>query len=453
MDPDPASLGFISLSFLSSPGSYVLFFAVLILLLAISAAMSGAEVAFFSLSKVEVEDLTDKKGRVNRTIRDLLQKPKKLLATILIMNNLVNVAIILISTLFVRQMHDIFGWDEYLLVLVEVVVITFIILFFGEITPKVFASQKRILVVKSLAMPIRGLGWFFAPLSWILINSTGFIDKRINLKKEKASFEDIKNAIDLYSDEESPDEEKEILKGIVNFSSTSVRSIMKARVDVKAIDIETSFSEVIDFVNDVGHSRLPIYEENLDNIKGILHIKDLLPLLNDQDRQENWQESIRSPYFVPETKKIDDLLDEFKDTRMHIAIVVDEFGGTSGIVTLEDVIEEIFGEINDEFDDEELIFSKLSDTEYVFDGKIPLNDLIKQTGLPESIFDEAKGESDSLAGLVLELHGKIPEKGEIFEYENFRFVIESVAQNRIKRIKFVILPNEKAASPGQAQSL
>lgn len=446
MDPDPASLGFISLSFLSSPGSYVLFFTVLVILLAISAAMSGAEVAFFALTKVEIEDFQDKTGRTERIIQNLLQRPKKLLATILITNNLVNVAIILISTLYVRQIHESLGWDEYLLVFLEVVVITFIILFFGEITPKVFASQKRLMVVKALALPIRSMEWFFTPMSVILINSTSFIDKRINLKKDKASFEDIKNAIDLYSDDESPDEEKEILKGLVKFSSTSVKSIMTARVDVKAIDVTTTFTEVIDFVNGVGHSRLPIYEENLDNIKGILHIKDLLPLLNDQSRQGNWLELIRSPYFVPETKKIDDLLEEIKDNRMHIAIVVDEFGGTSGIVTLEDVIEEIFGEINDEFDEEELISSKLSETEYVFDGKMPLNDLIKQTGLPESIFDEAKGESDSLAGLILEIHGKIPEKGEVFEYEYFQFIIESVAKNRIKRIKFVILEHKRTAS-------
>lgn len=450
MDPDPASLGFIPLLFLSSPGSYALFFTVLVILLAVSAAMSGAEVAFFSLSKVEIEDLLDEKGRVFKVIRELLQRPKKLLATILIVNNLVNVAIIIISTLFVRQMHELYHWGEALLLLVEVVVITFLILFFGEITPKVFASQKRLAVVKSLAIPIRAFGFFFTPLSWLLINSTGFVDKRINLKKDTASFEDIKNAIELYSDEESPEEEKEILKGIVNFGTTSVRSIMKSRVDVKAIDITSSFDTVIEFVNEVGFSRLPICEENLDSIKGILHIKDLLPLLNDKIRQANWQELIRTPYFVPESKKIDDLLDEFKNTRMHIAIVVDEFGGTSGIVTLEDVIEEIFGEINDEFDDEELIFSKLSDTEYIFDGKIPLNDLIKQTGLPESIFDETRGESDSLAGLILEMHGKIPEKGEVFEHENLRFVVESVAQNRIKRIKFVILENETSPSSTQA---
>ena len=267
---------------------------------------------------------------------------------------------------------------------------------------------------------------------------TTLIDKKIAVENESASVEDIKHAIDLTSEEESPEEEKEILKGLVTFGNTAAKAIMTPRVEVKAIDMESTFDEVIGLVNEYNFSRIPVYEETLDSLKGVLYIKDLLPLLKKGATNKNWHELIREAYYVPESKKIDDLLDEFKDRRLHIAAVVDEFGGLSGIVTLEDIVEEIFGEINDEFDGDELVYSKLSDSEFVFDGMTPLNDLLKITDLATASFDEIRGDSDSLAGLILEIHGKIPEAGEVITHENFEFHVESVGDNRIKRVKFVI---------------
>ena len=373
----------------------------------------------------------------------MLKRPRELLATILIFNNLVNVGIILLSTFTLSEMSTLYGWNEgsagILLKITEVGLITFLLLFFGEITPKVYASQRRLQIVRLMALTMNVLRILFYPLSFLLINSTSFLDKRLRIESDAASFEDIKHAIDLTSEDESPGSEKEILKGIVEFSNISVKAIMRARVDVIAIEQNTSFDEVVELINEYGYSRIPVYDESLDSIKGILYVKDLLRRLKDKQENPQWLDLIRQAYFVPESKKIDDLLEEFKTKRLHIAIVVDEYGGTAGIVTLEDIIEEIFGEINDEFDPEEMYFSKLSDTAFVFDGKVPLHDLVKITDLPDPIFDEAKGDADSLAGLVLEIHGKIPLKGDVIEFENFRFHIESVTKSRIKRIKFEIL--------------
>lgn len=443
MDPDPGSLSFIAFTLAGFLGTFGPQLLVVLLLLMLSGLISGSEVAFFSLSHSEIEDLKHREDRVSKVVVDLVTYPKRLLATILIFNNLVNVAIILISTVILHKSAIKYGWGEttfsqILLTVTEVGLITFILLFFGEITPKIYASQKRVSIVRLLAIPLRILRLIFSPLSWLLIHSTRFIDKRIKVESEAASFEDIKQAIELTSEEESPEEEKEILKGIVNFSSISVKAILRARVDVRAIELETTFKEVVELVNEFGYSRIPVYEETLDQIKGILYVKDLLPLLKSDNAVENWQSLVRPAYFIPETKKIDDLLDEFKSRRLHIAIVVDEFGGTSGLVTLEDIIEEIFGEIVDEFDNEELAFSKLSENTFVFDGKMALNDIIKVMELPDSIFDEAKGEADSLAGLILEIQGRIPDKGETIEFENFEFHIESVSKKRIQRVKVVV---------------
>ncbi|MEM0997343.1 MAG: gliding motility-associated protein GldE [Bacteroidota bacterium] len=443
MDPDPLSIAYISAGFPDALFNYGPFFLVVIGLLLLSALASGTEVAYFSLSQAELEEFKTENGRV----WDLLRRPKRLLATILIFNNLVNVAIILIASFALHGMARDFGWGEssvgqLLVAVAEVGLITFVLLFFGEITPKVYATQNRLRIVRWLAAPTYAMRFLLTPISWGLIQSTRFLDNRIRAQIETASFDDIKYAIDLTSEEDSPDEEKDILKGIVNFSSTQVKAVMRARVDVVALSMELSLDELVAVINEEGYSRMPVYDENLDQVKGILYVKDLLPFLKADNQQQDWQAVIRPAYFIPETKKIDDLLDEFKSRRLHIAIVVDEFGGTAGLVTLEDIIEEIFGEIVDEFDDEEIVFSKLSDTKYIFDGKMPLNDLIRNVDLPDNVFDEIKGDADSLAGLLLEMHGRIPEHGEVLEHEHYRFTIESVAKNRIKRVKFEILPDK-----------
>lgn len=453
MDPDPSSLSYISFSLSGFFASYGAYLGAIFVLLLFSGLISGSEVAYFSLSQVERENFKSGEDRISRIAWDLIRHPKKLLATILIFNNLVNVAIILLSTLVLNGAADLYGWGlspvgKLLMSITEIGIITFILLFFGEITPKIYAAQRRVTIVRAVAVPMNVLRILATPLSWVLINSTRFIDKRVRVENEGASFADIKQAIDLTSEEESPDEEKEILKGIVNFSSISVKSIMRARVDVCAINAELSFEEVVQMVNEFGYSRLPVFSETLDKVQGILYVKDLLPLLREGADTAAWKELMRPAYFIPESKKIDDLLDEFKKRRLHIAIVVDEFGGTAGLVTLEDIIEEIFGEIVDEFDtDDELPFSKLSDTTYVFDGKMPLHDIIKILELPDHIFDEGKGEADSLAGLILELEGRIPEKGTTLQYDQFEFTVESVSKNRIKRVKMTVVEAEPENSP------
>lgn len=440
MDSDPLSSHIIFAAVPAFWSDYGIYLFLVALLLLFSAVTSGTEVAYFSLTQAEVKTFRDQNG----LIWELIKKPKALLATILIFNNLVNVAIVLISSLALQDMYEAYQlsqtqWGPWVFPLIEVGLVTFILLFFGEITPKIYASQNRLAITSLMALPMYVLRIGLSPMSFILLRSTNFLDRRVNVESTAASFADIKHAIDLTSEEESPDEEKGILKGIVNLSNTTVRSIMRARVDIAAADIDLDLQGVVARINSEGYSRMPVVDDSLDRIKGILYAKDLLPLLRDDNDRKDWQSLMRPAYFIPETKKISDLLNEFKARRLHIAIVVDEFGGTAGLVTLEDIIEEIFGEIVDEFDEEELVSSKLSDNVYVFDGKLPLNDLVRTMDLADDVFEEVKGNADSLAGLILELHGRIPERGEVIEFEQFRFVIESVAKNRIKRVKLELI--------------
>ncbi len=415
--------------------------------------VSGAEVAFFSLTKSQIEGFRKDDKPVSQRILWLINKPKLLLATILITNNFVNVAAILVATHVLREFAQLYHWDEIswqilgsevsLQFFIDVILITSLILFFGEIVPKVFASKNRMRMVTALALPLILLRWFFFPVSRFLIRITGFIDKRISLKEDQTSLEDLKHAIDLAaSNGEEDREEKDILKGIVNFSNIPVKRIMRARVDVIAAEINTPLEALIEHINAHSYSRLPIYEENLDHVIGVLHIKDLLPLMRENSEDLNLRNLLRPTHFVPENKKIDALLEEFKSRRLHMAVVVDEFGGTAGVVTLEDVIEEIFGEISDEFDSEDWVYTKVSDTTYVFEGRISLNDVKRIVDLDEKVFEDARGDSDSLGGLILEIHGKIPTAGEVITYRNFDFHIEAVSKNRIAMVKMII--NEPA---------
>ena len=410
--------------------------------------VSGAEVAFFSLSKSQIEEFRKDDKPVAQRILWLISKPKLLLATILITNNFVNVAAILVATHVLRAFAGLYHWDEIswkmlgsevsLQFFIDVIVITSLILFFGEIVPKEFASKNRLYMVTVLALPLIILRWLFYPISRFLIRITGFIDKRISLKDDHTSLEDLKHAIDLASNGEEDREEKDILKGIVNFSNIPVKSIMRARVDVIAVEVATPLEALVEHINAHSYSRLPIYEENLDHVIGVLHIKDLLPLMRENSEDLNLRSLLRPAHFVPENKKIDALLEEFKSRRLHMAVVVDEFGGTAGVVTLEDVIEEIFGEISDEFDSEDWVYTKVSDTTYIFEGRISLNDVKKIVDLDEKVFEDARGDSDSLGGLILEIRGKIPTPGEVITYRNFEFHIEAVSKNRIAMVKMVI---------------
>lgn len=405
---------------------------------------SGAEIAFFSLTKAEIEEFRVSQSREAQRVWYLINDGKRLLATILITNNFVNVAAILVASNLLQFYADQYQWNEQLHLILEIVLITGLLLLFGEIVPKVYASRNRLRLVSLLSLPLEVLRWLCRPLAWVLIRGTQFIDRRVKLYEESASLEDLRHAIDLTTpSSEEEKEEQDILKGIVNFSNTTVRSIMRARVDVAAVEANMSFEALVAFIQELNYSRMPVYEENLDQVRGVLHIKDLLPYLRQTDPQVDLSQVMRDAYFVPESKKIDALLEEFKSQRIHMAVVVDEFGGTAGIVTLEDVIEEIFGEINDEFDSEDWVYTKLSEDTYIFEGRISLNDVRKIVGLDDQVFEDARGDSDSLGGLILELHGKIPAVGEVIRYQSFELHVESVSRNRIAMVKFVRLKEEE----------
>ncbi|HHZ64137.1 MAG TPA: gliding motility-associated protein GldE [Flavobacteriales bacterium] len=420
------------------------------LLLLCSGLVSGSEVAFFSLNPADKEELKNSKSRKSKLVSHLLGDPPKLLATILIANNFINVAIIVLSTFITINLFDLSS-HPYLGFLIQVVVITFLILLFGEVIPKVYSTRNSLKVSRFMAYPIHFLQQFFTPLSVLLISSTSIILKRVKQKGTNISVDDLSDVLELASEDQL--EEEDILKGIVKFGNTDVKQIMKPRLDVVAFDIETTYDELIVEITDSGYSRIPIYKESFDQITGILYIKDLLPSLklgkNGQDIPDtqsplnNWQSLIRPPFFVPENKKIDDLLKEFQEKKIHLAIVVDEYGGTSGIATLEDIIEEIVGDISDEHDEAEIGYTKLDQNTYVFEGKTALNDVYRIMDIDGEKFEDVKGDSDTLAGFVIELVGKIPVKNEKIAFLNFSFTIESADTRRVKQIKVSILQGDK----------
>lgn len=406
------------------------------LLLLCSALMSGSENAFFSLSTQTLDELRETDSSYARATVYLLNHPKKLLATILIANNFVNVAVVMISSFIVSI---VFNFTLYPLAgfILQVVVITFIIVMIGEVLPKIYAVQNSMKLVKLMAVPMLSLSKVLYPFVYVLEKSTSIIDKRITKKGHMLSIDELTHAINITSEEDAPNDEKEILRSIVNFGNISVKEIMKPRMDVVAYENTITLSELIKEINEWGYSRIPVYEDNFDKVIGVLYIKDLLPHLN-KDDSFKWQQLIKPPYFVPESKKIDDLLKEFQSKRVHLAVVVDEYGGTNGIVTMEDILEEIFGEIKDEFDDDELFYSKLDENNYVLEAKIPLNDMCKLMELDDNVFDSVRGESDTLGGMILEITRKIPNLKQKVEYGDFTFTIESVDKRKIKRVKVTI---------------
>ena len=345
----------------------------IIILLSISALMSAAESAFFSLPLKSREELKKSTSLRDKIVLQIYDKPKKLLATILIINNLANIGIVLLSEVIAYQELD-FNANPLLAFLIQVVAVTFLILLFSEVIPKVFANQHALLVARFMAFPISVLEKVASPLSYLLIQSTAFIDSKIKKKTQVISVADLSQALDLTNSTDMPEHEKKILKGIVKFGQVSVKQIMSPRMDVTALEYTAPFDKLIQIIHASGYSRIPIYKQTIDKIVGILSVKDLLSHINGNNNFK-WQELIREPFFVPENKKNDDLLKEFQHRKIHMAVVVDEYGGTSGIVTLEDVIEEIVGEINDEFDDDDLIYSKLDENNFVFEGKVSLSDL------------------------------------------------------------------------------
>lgn len=415
---------------------------IILLLLFCSAAISASEIAFFSLGATDLNELRSRKTATNKLILYLLSRPKRLLATILIGNNFVNVGIVMLSTFITTSVAD-FSSYPVLGFIIQVIVVTALILLFGEIMPKIYATRKSMQIAGLMARPLLFMLRMFYPLSSLLVKSTGFIDKRLAKRKYTLTMDDLSNAIDITADGNTNEEDRKIMKSITRFGDINAREIMRPRVDITAVEDTANFRELIKLVIDSGYSRIPVYHETPDQVTGILYIKDLLPHLN-KAASFAWQDLARQAFFVPENKPINDLMQEFQEKKIHMAIVVDEYGGTSGIITLEDIIEEIVGDINDEFDSESegVIFSKQDDHTYLFEGKTLLNDFCKIIGIEDRIFEEAKGESDTLAGLLLELAGKMPEYHESIRFSNFLFRIEALDKRRIKRVKVSILEDD-----------
>ena len=403
------------------------------LLLLVSGFASASEIAFFSLSPSDLNAVDEKKHPSDEKIRKLLDDTERLLATILITNNFVNVTIIMLCNFFFMSVFEFHSPIAEFLILT--VILTFLLLLFGEIMPKIYSAQKTLAFCRFSAPGIWMFRSLFYPVASMLVRSTSFLNKHFARKNHNISVDELSHALEL-TDKAELKEENNILEGIIRFGGETAKEVMTSRLDVVDLDIRTPFKDVLQCIIENAYSRIPIYSENRDNIKGILYIKDLLPHLNKVDFR--WQSLIRPAYFVPETKMIDDLLRDFQANKIHIAIVVDEFGGTSGIVTMEDIIEEIVGEIHDEYDDEERTYAVLNDHTWVFEAKTQLTDFYKITKVDEEVFDEVAGDSDTLAGLLLELKGEFPALHEKVTYDHYEFEVLEMDNRRILKVKFTI---------------
>tara|TARA_B100000575_G_scaffold105267_1_gene83873 strand:- start:42 stop:1286 length:1245 start_codon:yes stop_codon:yes gene_type:complete len=410
----------------------------MLVLVVFSALLSGTEVAIFSLNNDDKLKLKEEKeSNRNKRVLDLLENPKKLLATILIANNLVNVSIVMVSTFVMEKLFIIDNMSEINLFIIQVIIVTFIILLFGEVIPKVYANNYNVSFSKLMSLPISILKKIFSLLSDILISSTSIIDKKIEKKTNPFNADELEHALDLTKHSVENEDEKKILEGIVKFGQTDVKQIMTPRTDVTSFDTETDYKSLMKEFKNINFSRIPIYEETFDNIKGILYVKDLLSKI-EEDVNFKWTKLLREAKFVPENKKLDDLLKEFQEERKHIAIVVDEYGGSSGIVTLEDVLEEIVGEITDEFDEEDITFQKIDNYNYIFDGKCTLIDIYKILEIEGENFEFAKGEADTIAGFCIEQAGKIMLKNEKVNFDKYTFTVEAADKRKIKKVKVTI---------------
>ncbi|MFC4723113.1 gliding motility-associated protein GldE [Geojedonia litorea] len=434
MDPEPASL---ILFFISANAALVSGIILLLLLLMCSALISGAEVAFFSLTRSDIDTGLEENPKAFQIISKLLERPKKLLATILVANNFINIGIVILFAYLGEFMfyNITVLWLRFI---VEVVLITFLILLMGEIIPKIYASRNRVKFSAFMAIPLRVIDVLFSPLSLPMRQFTLYIHNKLGRQKSNISVDQLSQALELTSESDTTKEEHKILKGIVSFGNTDTKQVMRPRIDIFALSTDQKYSEIIPEIIENGYSRIPVYKDNIDTVIGVLYVKDLLPYID--RKQFDWTTLLRVPFFVPENKKLDDLMVEFQDKKVHLAVVVDEYGGTSGIVSLEDVIEEIVGDISDEFDDDDLIYTKIDENNYVFEGKIPLKDFYKIINVEDdSVFEDAKGEAETIAGFILEVSGVFPRRNSKINFKNYVFTIEAFDKKRIKQVKFTIL--------------
>lgn len=436
METEPVSVP-LFMSFLAVNAGIIIQFAIFFFLLLCSALISGAEVALFSLSPTDIDELKEENSATSNLLVKLVENPKKLLATVLIANNLVNISIVL---LFVDLGEFLFRGIENPIIyeIMNVGVVTFVLLLCGEILPKIYANRNNLKFAQRVAYPIYTLDTLFTPISVPMKGFTVWIQKRLGKKKSNISVGQLSQALELASEEDTTNEEKKLLESIVSFGNTETREVMMPRVDIFALSDDTPFAQVLSEIVRIGYSRIPVYHDNLDNIIGVIYIKDLLPYIDKPDF--NWTTVMRKAFFVPENKKLDDLLGEFQEKKIHLAVVVDEYGGTCGIITLEDIIEEIVGSINDEFDDDDVTYSKINDHTYFFEGKTVLKDfyrIMEFTDEEEQEFDECRGDAETLAGFLLEVAGNFPQKGLPIVFGNYQFIVEAFDKKRIKQIKII----------------
>lgn len=434
MDPDPSSL---LLTFLEINTSFLVSVVLLFILLLCSALISGAEVALFSLKKGDIETADADNSKSIILITSLLERPKKLLATMLVASNFINIAIVILFA-YVGQFLFSSIENEVFRFLLEVICATFLILLFGEIIPKIYASRNSLKFSIALARPLQFLDVVFSPISMPLRFITIQIQNGLGKQKSNISVDQLSQALELTNDDDTTKEEQQILQSIVSFGNTDTKQVMRPRMDIFAVNIDAEFNTIIPEIINNGYSRIPVFEENIDKVVGILYVKDLLPHLN--KKIFGWKTILREPFFVPENKKLDDLMQEFQIKKVHLAIVVDEYGGTSGVISLEDIIEEIVGDISDEYDVDDLNFSKIDENNYRFDGKTSLKDIYKILSIEDnSLFEDKKGEAETIAGFILELSGGFPRVGSEINFGNYVFTIEAIDKKRIKQIRLTII--------------
>jgi len=436
-DPSLNDLAANAVCSITHTGPYIVAAIAIIVLLIAASLIAGCEVAFFSMSQTDLKKLRKDSGRLSKTILNILDDPDRFIATIITLKNLINVAVLIIGTLIAISATRVIEPD-WIVFVVEFLVFFLLVLLFEAKIPHAYMSTKSLAFAQLMAYPIMVFEFILRPVNYLLIYSKISVSERLIQIKYKLTIDELSHILDTTT---ASTRDISILKGLVRFADADVKEIMRSRIDVVAVDLSGNFEELSKIVIESGYSRLPVYDESIDNIKGILFVKDLLPFINNRDNSFNWHDFVRPAYFSPESRRIHDLLKDMQRNKIHMAVITDEYGGTSGIVTLEDIIEEIVGEIRDESDVDEIPYTRINDNSYIFEGKLLLNDLFKIVNINDNAFDAIPGDSETLAGLILDLKGEMPVKGERIEYKNFEFVIESADKHRINSVRFTIQPD------------